>query len=146
MGAAAFWIALAAVLIAGGYFRSRREALKHETIRLIVDKTGQVDEAKLKEIFQPPAPPAVPMPPPWAPAPGSGYRMMRIFGTLALAVAAGLAISFAILYQAGVDNQYSAMIGFAWAIVVAAAGVGLFVASQYLPPPPPDASAGRDRG
>ena len=36
VGVAAFWIALAAVIISDHWFKSRREAMKYETIRQIV--------------------------------------------------------------------------------------------------------------
>ena len=79
MGAAAFWIGLAAFLIAAMYFRSRSEATKHETLRQIVEKTGQVDERQLKALFEPPPNAFTRVPPP-----GGGYRAMRIFGLLLL--------------------------------------------------------------
>lgn len=56
VGSAAFWIMIAAIVVAGDWLRARREALKHETLRLIIEKTGHVDEAQLKALFQPPTP------------------------------------------------------------------------------------------
>ena len=38
MGVVAFWIALAAVLIAGGWAKTRTEAQKHETLRKLIEK------------------------------------------------------------------------------------------------------------
>ena len=143
MGAAAFWIALAAVLIAGSYFRLRKETLQHETIRQIVDKTGQVDEDKLKELFQPPVR-FVPRPEHMIAPPGTGFRIMRVFGTLAVAVGAGVAIAFAILYHMGMEVDVS-MMGFAWASIVGATGVGLFAASLFLPRPLPNGTGRKDR-
>ena len=55
MGVVAFWIAVAAVLIAGGWFKSRGEAQKQQTLRTIIEKTGTVDEALLRQLF--PTPP-----------------------------------------------------------------------------------------
>jgi len=140
LGAAAFWIALAAVIIAGRWFKLCRDEMKHKTIRHMIDKTGRVDEAQLKELFPPPLPPAA-LPQHWfqPPEQGLGYRAMRVFGTLALFVALGLAICFFILYQFGESNwQSDAANGFAVASVVALVGVGLFFASRFLKRPLPE--------
>ena len=51
MEVVAFWIALAAVLIAGGWVKSRNEAEKHATLRTIIDKSGTVDEAQIRALF-----------------------------------------------------------------------------------------------
>ena len=120
VGAAAFWIALAAVLVAGGWWKSRSEAQKHETIRRIVEKTGQVDEVKLKELFEPPVPGWVrerieiikeiaktqplsdakirellqPPPSPWdGSKPGDGYRALRVSGAIIMFLGLGIAIA-----------------------------------------------------
>ena len=50
----AFWIALAAVLIAGGWVKSRNEAEKHETLRRLIEKEGAVDEAQMRALLYPP--------------------------------------------------------------------------------------------
>jgi hypothetical protein len=139
VGAAAFWIALAAVIISGRWYKLRREALKHETIRHMIEKTGRIDEAQLKELFPAPPPPG-PLPPHWfqPPEQGVGYRTMRVFGTLALFVALGLAICFSILYRFGDPSwRLDAPNGFGVASVVALLGVGLFVASRFVKKPLP---------
>jgi len=136
VGVAAFWIALAAVMISSGWFNSRREAMKHETIRQMVEKTGRLDEAALRELF----PPRQPLPPHWfrGPEQGMGYRTMRVFGTLWLFVALGLAICFSILYLTNPTTwQFDAPIGFGVASVIALVGAGLFAASTFLPKPLP---------
>jgi hypothetical protein len=56
IGAAAFWVALAAVLISGGYFQFRRERLRQETLLRIVEKTGQLDETASVARVQPLSP------------------------------------------------------------------------------------------
>jgi len=126
---AAFWIALAAVLISGEWFRSRREAMKHETLRLMVEKTGRADEAQLRELF--------PLPH-WSRqrTPGVEYRTMRVLGTLALFAALGLAVCFSILYVGYPGWRLDASIGFGVASVVAFLGVGLLVASRFVEKPP----------
>jgi uncharacterized protein YneF (UPF0154 family) len=148
MGAAAFWIALAAILIAGGYFRSRREQMKHETIRRVIEKTGEVDTEQLKELVAPSVQHHFygPPPQPWAPAPGSGFRITRVFATLAVAVGVGLGLCFVVLDQIGFEDQEAMMIGIGWAIVVTVIGAGLFLASRYFERPPSDDTAGGPGG
>ena len=137
LGAAAFWIALAAVLIAGSWFKSRREALKHDTLLRLVEKTGRIDEEQLKILFPPPV--AHPLPPhhPWLrpPAPpGSQRAGMRIVGTVALSVGIGLALFFAIVFRLGtVDMRENAIWGLGWAALFACIGVGLLAAGQFFP-------------
>jgi hypothetical protein len=135
MGAAAFWISLAAFLIAGMYFRSRNEAAKHETLRQLVEKTGQVNEPQLKALFEPP-PNAFTR----IPVPGGGYRAMRIFGLLLILIAAGSSILFVVIGWTGTQPWSRAAIGCASSIMPAFLGVGLFLGSRFLPRPPADTS------
>jgi hypothetical protein len=131
MGAAAFWVSLAAFLIAAMYFRSRSETAKHETLRQIVEKTGRVEEGQFKSLFDPPPPNAFTRIPP----PGGGYRAMRVFGLLLIFISAGLFVFFTILGSSGAVQWYRAEIGYGAASVVALLGAGLFLASRFLPPP-----------
>jgi hypothetical protein len=131
VGSAAFWIMIAAIVIAGDWLRARREALKHETLRQIIEKTGNVDEAQLKALFQPPTPGWLREPPL-----GSGYRTLRVLGTIVISMALGLTLFFSILWLSSPARHDSALIGFASTSVVALIGMGLFVASRFLPPPP----------
>lgn len=139
MGAVAFWIAVAAVLIAGGWFKSRSEAQKQETLRKIIEKTGTVDEALLRQLF--PTPPVFD-PGAWArKAPGDGYRVLRVIGTIAMCVAAGLILFFSPLWLRGMEED--AIVGVAIGVVAFAAGAGFFLASRHTQPPPPPPQNGR---
>ena len=51
LGALGFWIFVAACVVSSDWKDSRIQAQKHETLRRIVDKTGAIDEAKMKELF-----------------------------------------------------------------------------------------------
>jgi hypothetical protein len=157
MGAGAFWIALAAVVIAGGWFRSRREQMKHETIRHIVEKSGQVDEQQLKELLQPPATDWSNHP--WArlPEPGGGYRALRILGALVVFAAAGLAAFVGIVFafaqsdfapRAGlsIGDLEELLLAFPIAIGFAIFGCGLFYCSRYLPKPQANGRTRNDPG
>jgi hypothetical protein len=128
--AAAFWIALAAVIIAGAYFRSLREATKHETLRRIVEKTGQVDERQFKALFEPP--PSV-----WLTrrprAVGRGYRALRILGTVLMFIAAGLALFFTIFAQTGAQHWNAVLVGYAASSLILLIGAGVFFCSRFMP-------------
>jgi hypothetical protein len=134
MGVVAFWIALAAVLIAGGWFKSRGDAQKQETLRKIIEKTGTVDEALLRQLF--PAPAAFD-PSAWGrrTAQGDTYRGLRGLGTVAMCVAVGLIVFFTPLWLQGTVRD--AMIGVAIGAVTFAAGAGFFLAAGYAERPPP---------
>jgi hypothetical protein len=168
VGAAAFWIALAAVLVAGGWWKSRSEAQKHETIRRIIEKTGQVDEAKLKELFEPPLPDWVrarieiikeiaktqpmsdakirellqPPPTPWdGSKPGDGYRGLRVGGTIIMFLGVGVVIASGILYVTlGLTpaDAGEAAAFLGIASVLVVLGAGLFYSSRFAAQPPRD--------
>jgi hypothetical protein len=76
ISALGFWIVIAAFVVAGAWTKVRREAEKHETLRRIVEKTGSIDETKLKELFSEPSPEPT--------KPGTGYRVLRITGTIVM--------------------------------------------------------------
>lgn len=137
LGAAAFWIALAAVLIANGINSVRRERLRQETLLKLVEKTGRLDEQTIKTLFPPPPPhsPHAFGPPPRQP---DGRRGLKIFATIVLSIAAGLAIFITILVGYGPPQIQAAdgpVIGYAMAALIACVGIGLFVAARFVRPP-----------
>jgi hypothetical protein len=123
---AAFWIALAAVIISGRWLKARREALKYDTIVRLAEKTGRIDEEQFKLLFPPPHP----LPRHWfaPPEPGQGRMVLRVFGTIALSVALGLGTVFLVVSTRPIDG------GVGFMIILAFFGAGLFVASRFLPP------------
>ena len=141
LGAFAFWIALAAVLIAGGWFKTRREQIKQETLLRLVERTGQLDEAQVKLLFPPPS--LGPWPPPWhlKSDPDEGKNVLRGFGLVTVFLAAGLAVFFTILANFGnVSQQEAAIPGFGAASLVAFVGLGLLAASKYATRRPDETS------
>ena len=134
IGAAAFWIALAAFLISGSYFHFRREKLRQETLLRLVERTGQIDEQQIKAIFPPPPPmPAHVWGPPEYP---DGRRILKVFGTVVLSLGAGLAIFSWVLLEIGEPGlQDNAQLGFAWSALIACFGIGLIVAARFVRPP-----------
>jgi len=137
LGAAAFWIALAAVLIAGSYFKWRREVLKQQTLLRLVERTGQLDEQQVKLLFPEPPPPPhnVFGPPPRQP---DGRRGLKIFATIVLSIAVGLAIFVTIIFEYGppeMQDPSAVVVGYAVTALIACFGLGLFVAARFVRPP-----------
>jgi hypothetical protein len=135
---AGFWIFIGIAAWASHWEKARRNAEKHETMRRIIDKTGTVDEARLKELFNS-------APSDWmsnmmmtgGPSkPGDGYRGLMVGGTIVLSIAAGIALLFLIMGQAGVITQKAQIIGMAAACVPAMIGCGLFFATRFVERPP----------
>jgi hypothetical protein len=124
MEVVAFWVAVAAVLVAGGWVKSRSEAQKHATLRTIIEKTGTVDEEQLRVLLgSSGAHPA---------AAGDIHAFLRVIGTIAMCVAAGLILFFSPLWFRGTEP--AAMIGVAIGAVMGASGVGFFLASRFVDP------------
>jgi hypothetical protein len=136
MAAAAFWIALAIVLVANSWRSRHIEAIRHETIRLLIQKHEELDPEQIKNLLYPPHPP---LPPghPWAKRrSGEGYRVLRVFGTIAMIAAVGIGAMVAGIAMAkGVDAR-SAGIGVG--LFVFLLGFGLFFASRHMPRPGED--------
>ena len=131
-GAVAFWLFVAACVVAGAWEKIRRNAEKHATLRTIIDKTGVVDEAKLKELFSPP-PSSV-----TASAPGAGYRVLRILGTVIMGIAAAIAVFSVAMRLFSEDPQASMQsnIGLILSTTIATFGAALFFSSRFAQSPP----------
>lgn len=132
LGVVAFWIAVAAVLIAGGWFKSRNHAQKYATLRAIIDKNGTADEAQVRALFGPP---------PAQPGPGDFFALLRVIGTIVISTAVGLLLFFAIYRQA--VNAQDGTIGLASTLIVAGVGVGFFLSSRWVDPRRAAAAQGR---
>jgi len=128
----AFWTAVAAVLIAGGWFKSRNDAQKYATLRAIIEKNGTADEAQVRALFGPP---------PAHASPGDYFAFLRIIGTIVISTAVGLLLFFTIYRQA--VNVQDGTIGLASALIVAGVGVGFFLASRWVDPRRAAAGQGR---
>ena len=130
-----FWIFIAAIVVAGIWKETRQSAEKHETLRRIVEKTGTLDEAKLKELFN--ETPSKEM------KPGSSYRAARVAGTIVLF--AGAAMATFILIGLGLGKVFgatrlfddiadvTAMLGISAGIAML--GLGIFFSSRFCEPP-----------
>lgn len=128
-GGFAFWLFIAACVLAGTWEKIRRNAEKHETLRIIIEKTGTVDEAKLKELFNSSASGD-------GSTPGESYRGLRIAGVIVMGVAAGMAVLFLVVGRFG-EMSHRAYVGsLAISLAIAFLGMALFFSSRYAQRPP----------
>jgi hypothetical protein len=136
IGAAAFWFFVAAAVVGGIWKKKHSEALRHETVRLLIEKGQKIDEAQMKELLNP-----TPTPSPWTmPQPknevGKAYWSLRVFGTIILFIAVGLGIMC--LWRGlmlGFHDMSVVDIG-TGVPMVAVIGAGLFFSSRFVPKPP----------
>jgi hypothetical protein len=134
-GDVGFWIFIAALVVAGMWHDAQEKAAKHETLRRLVEKTGTIDEAKLKELFDDSES---------ASKPGYAYRGLRVCGVIVMFIGAGIAAFFlvaALLGKVfGLTHMFTditgLMAGIAVAAGVAVVGLGLFLSSRFATPPP----------
>ena len=126
-GALGFWIFVAAVVVAGHWSSARKNAEKHETLRRIVEKTGTIDEAKLKELFKEEDSEES--------KPGYTYRGLRIGGSIIMFVGVGIALFFLIPTLLGhpIEWWYG---GLAIAAGIVILGLGVFFSSRFAEQPP----------
>lgn len=131
----AFWIFIAAVVVASIWSSAHAKAEKHETLRRIVEKTGTIDEAKLKELFKED---------PDEGKSGGGYRAARVIGTVTMFIGAAIATFILIAVAFGkafgptrlLDDAtaLTAMLGVSASIAML--GLGIFFSSRFCEPPP----------
>jgi len=151
MATSAFWIALAAVFIASFWRKKNTEQMKHETVRLLIQKDGTVDPDMVKELLNPTPPP----PPQWSPEvaamfglrkrePGESRRYMRVSGAILMIAGPGVGAMFAAIgltrtfgitdnndITAGESSLLIAM-GIGVTVALVLLGVALYTASQFL--------------
>ena len=127
IGDLGFWLFIAALIVGGMWKEARLQAEKHETLRRIMEKTGTIDEARLKELFSKPDSEES--------KPGYTYRGLRICGTIVMFIGAGMALFFLLPTLIGrpIDWWWG---GLAISAGVAMAGYGLFFSSRFADPPP----------
>jgi len=121
-----FWIFVAALIVGGMWKEQRDKAEKHETLRRIMEKTGTLDEAKLKELFDEATSDDR--------KPGYVYRNLRIWGTVVMFIGAAMALFFLIPTLIGhpIEWWYG---GVSIASGVALVGFGIFFSSRFAEPP-----------
>ncbi|MEJ0100268.1 MAG: hypothetical protein WDO12_11230 [Pseudomonadota bacterium] len=132
MGALGLWLFLGAAVVAGAWEKNRKLAEKHETLRRIVEKTGTVDEAQLRELLNPSRAEND-----WLKSkPGSGYRALRVGGFVVMGIGAAIAVLCLAMGLAGGVPQLIATRGLCVAAAFATFGVALFLSSRFAEQPP----------
>lgn len=141
MAVAAFWLALAAVLIANRWRARHVEAERHATIRLLIEKDPHTDLGKIKDLlYPPPVPWVLPNQPwvlpanhPWMKGPDldQRYRLMRVWGTILMIAALGPG---ALIVGIGLANGVSAAIpfGIGATLFCFLVGAALFFAARFV--------------
>jgi len=134
LGGLGVFIFIAAIVVASIWKETRLKIAKHETLRQIVEKTGTLDEASLKELFSEPSAAEH--------RPGSGYRALRITGSIVMFIGAGVFAFFSLVAGLTVlrgeplpDIENIAPL-FAAGIGIAFVGYGLFFSARFAEPPP----------
>ena len=122
-GAFGFWLFIAALVVAGYWKETRQEAEKHETLRRMMEKTGAVDEAKLKELFNS----AVEQ----RSKPGGGYRALRITGTIIMFIGGAIAIFCLAIAAIFESDRSHALAASVVAAGIALTGAGVFFSSRF---------------
>jgi hypothetical protein len=133
LGAAAFWIFLAAVVIVINWRNKHREAMKYEMARFLIERNQRLDEKQIMELLNPPPPPT----PEWlVHKPGYAYRGLRAVGAVIMFVALGFAL---LAVWRGISfgmNDKSFLEGISIVVpLTAMLGAGLFFASRYCARP-----------
>jgi hypothetical protein len=129
-GGFAFWMFIAACVVAGAWEKIRKNAEKHETLRTIIQKTGTVDEAKLKELFSAPTSD-------WSSEkPGDGYRALRVIGLIIMGIGGAAMLAFAGMGQFNVMEQDDSTRGVIISLAGTFVGLAIFWSSRYAEPPP----------
>jgi hypothetical protein len=139
LGAAAFWLFVGAAVVAVIWRKKQSEAMRHETVRLLIAKEQKLDDAQIAKLLNPEMSRDWMMwKQSWRLPPGSGYRTLRICGIIVIFTALGLAIAG--LWRGMVLGlQEESVVGLATAVpIVTGIGIGLFFASRFAPKPPKD--------
>lgn len=138
MEVAAFWIFLAAIIVAAQWKKKHTESMRHETLRLIIEKNPNLDQEQIAEMLTPKhTHPDMPMPKPWAPKPGDARKGFRIFGTIVMFVAFGLTAAGIWLYS--VRGMTDDLVGLGISVpIVALFGISLFICSHLVSKPQAD--------
>jgi hypothetical protein len=142
LGIVAFWIFVAAVVVANIWRSKHSEAMKHETVRLLIEKGQKLDESQLLDLLNPKKPdwPMMQMMRPKPGRPGEIYRGLRFFGTILLFLSLGFVI-VGIWRGMLLGMRDPSVLGIATTIpILATVGIGLFVASRYVSAPSKDES------
>ena len=118
-----FWIAIAVISIFGMHLARRTQELKHETLRMLVDKGEKVDESLLRELLG---------------TPGQArqsrqqtYAGLRIAAVILFCIAPGVVVLF-LTIGAAAGKPGLQLVGLGVGALVALVGLGLRLGSNIV--------------
>lgn len=135
MAVAAFWIGLAAVLIAGSWRSKVTDQMRHETVRLLIERGSGVEDQQVRDLLNPPVQP-LPEGHPWnrRPAPGSGRKVLRVCGAIVTVASIGVGLMVGgVQYVEGLED--AAILGFSVGGGMFVMGLSLFFAAMFFDGP-----------
>ena len=120
-----FWGFIAFCVFIAVWKRKKMETLRHETARILIEKNPEIDSATLAQLFNPLAPSI---------KTGTAYRMMRVAGTIVVAVGLGLWLMCLWFVFVMGNSEVLALGGPATLVTVI--GAGIIFAARFMPRPP----------
>jgi len=124
MAVIAFWIAIAAISIFGMHLARRTQELKHETLRMLVDKGEKVDESLLRELLGTPGQAA-------RQSRQQTYTGLRIAAVILFCIAPGVMFLFLTIGEAA-GKPGLQVLGLGVGALVALVGLGLHLGSNIV--------------
>ena len=119
-----FFTFLALCVIVSMRKRRAIEAMRHETIRKMMESSQALDSATIRMVLNPLH----------QAKPGTWHLIMRVVGTILLFIAGGLECMFLWFGFVGKFSGILTWIGIPF--LVAMIGAGILYASRFIPPPP----------
>lgn len=130
---AAFWLGLAVVVAAVIWRRKHTEALRHETLRSMMERNQEIDEKLLRDVINPPDTGNE-----WER--GEGRRVLQYLGSLVMIVspACGIAAGLIAYFEGGNSFELAISVGVTFTMLALIVGFGLFFSTRFLDRPERD--------
>jgi len=119
-----FWIAIAVISIFGMHLARRTQELKHETLRMLVDKGEKIDESLLRELLGPPGQAG-------RQSRQQTYAGLRIAAVILFCIAPGVVVLF-LTIGAAAGKPGLQLVGLGVGALVALVGLGLRLGSNIV--------------
>ena len=135
MDVAAFWMGLAAVVVAWFWRRNHTEAMRHQTLRTMLDRKETIDEKLVNDVLNPPVAESR-----WSRVsiPGESSRVFRFLGSLFMLLSPAAGIFGGIMtYFESREPEMNIVIpvGIGIALIIFVFGLALFVSARFLSQP-----------
>jgi len=119
-----FWIAIAVISIFGMHLARRTQELKHQTLRMLIDKGEKIDESLLRELLGPPGQAA-------RQSRQQTYTGLRIAAVILFCIAPGVMFLFFTIGEAA-GKPGLQVLGLGVGALVALVGLGLRLGSNIV--------------